>query len=155
MTQEEDLSKVKEMQAAAEKAPPDMEALIRRLDNLAAARRPDPALEREYEHLRDLLTKILAKEGPRYYLDSAGVKRYAFAVVPEPVEINLPKLIAMAKAGQISDELLEKLAPRKVDKDAYRRAGNTGKLTKAQVAATSKFVKGTGHVKFSDPYDAA
>ena len=163
MEENERGSKALEMEAKAIQADGDIEASLMRLDQLAEIRRKDPVIEKEYEDLRDHLTKILKSEGPRYYIDAGGVKRYAYVVAPEPVEINVAALIAMNREGTLNDELLDKIAPRKADKEAYRRAASGGrkltaeqakrKLTRAQVAASSKIVEGTAHVAFSDPYE--
>lgn len=155
MSKEEIISAFQEMEAKATKAPEDVEAALVRLDYLADYRRKDPAIEAEYETLRNKLAKLLGAEGPRYYLDLDGVKRYAYVVAPEPVEIDVAALIAMNKAGELSDEILEKIAPRKADKDAYRREATARRLTRKQIVDSSKVTKGTAHVRFSDPYDAS
>ena len=141
------------LERTAKAAEGDLEEAICQLDELVEARRKDPVIEERYEELRDLVAKAILKDGPRYYLDDRGDKRYAFAVQPEPVEIDVAELIAMNGRGELAGEVLDQIAPRKVDKEAFRRAASTGRLTKAQVAATCKITKGTAHVRFTDPYD--
>jgi hypothetical protein len=155
MSKEESISAFNEMVEKARPAEGDIELSIRRLDELAAARRKDPDIEKEYEDLRDLLVEIIELEGPRYYLDSDGVKRYAYAVTPEPVEIFTEELIKMAGEGLISEEELDLAAPRKASPDGYRRLSMKDTFTNAMIVRTSKIGKGTAHVKFSAPYDAS
>lgn len=155
MNKEEIISAFDEMAAKAQPFDNgDLELSVRRLDELAAIRRPDPDVEKEYEDLRNWVAGILAVEGPRYYLDSDGVKRYAYVVAPEPVAINVDELIKMYHLGEISLEDLNLAAPRKASPDGYRRLSSRKYFTNAMIVRTSKITKGTAHVKFSDPYDA-
>lgn len=155
MSTEEIISAFNEM---TEKAQPfdnkDLELAVRRLDDLATIRRPVPEIEEEYEELRGQIAGILAVEGPRYYLDSDGVKRYAYVVAPEPVEIFTNELIKMKREHLISEEDLDLAAPRKASPDGYRRLSSRKYFTNAMIVRTSKLTKGTAHVKFSAPYDA-
>ena len=141
------------LERTANAAEGDLEEAIIQLDELAEQRRKDPVIEQRYEELRDLVAAAILADGPRYYLDIDGEKRYAYAVQPEPVEVDVAELIAMNGRGELAGEVLDQIAPRKVDKEAFRRAASTGRLTKAQVAATCKIIKGTPHVRFADPYD--
>ena len=143
-----------EIELAAHLAEGDLEEMLVQLDELAERRRKDPVVEARYEELRDLCAKAILREGPRYYLDARGVKRYAFAVQPEPVEIDVGRLMDFYADGSLPVEVLNKIAPRKVDKDAYRRAAAKGELTKEQIAATARIRKGTPHVRFADPVDS-
>jgi hypothetical protein len=150
-------TRMDEIRETAVPAERDTEAMLQELDTLAALRRPDPLIEARYTELRDLLTARLLKEGPRYYLDAFGEKRYAYAIVPEPVEVDVDELIKMNESGEISDDLLNEVAPRKVDKEAFTRAAARGTrkrprkpgITPEQLIRVAKKRPGTGHVRFA------
>jgi hypothetical protein len=144
----------RELEAKATPADKDTEQKLRELDRMVISRRKDPEREREYERLRDEMAAQLAEEGPRYYIDDDGVKRYAFTVQPEPVEVDVDGLLAMYEEGTLSREVLDAVAPRKVDKEQFRRATAGGKITQAQLLKVAKIRKGTAHVKFSKPADS-
>ena len=156
MSKEENLSA---FIAMTEKALPfqdkDLELMVKRLDELAAARRKDPVRELEYEALRDEIAAILAVEGPRYYLDTNGVKRYAYVLSPEPVIINVDELIKMRHEDLISEDDLDLAAPRKASPDGYKRLSSRTMFTNAMIVRSSRIGKGTAHVRFSEPYDAS
>lgn len=147
--------KMAELAATATPADGDTEEMLLRLDTLQARRRKNPVLEREYETLRDTLAARLGAEGPRYYLDNDGVKRYAYAVVPEPIEVDVDALCAMDERGELKEGVLEKVAPRKADKEEYRKAVGRGDITREQFLASATITKGTPYVKQSDPVDDA
>jgi len=144
-----------ELEAMAQQASPDIEAMLVQLDRLAALRRKDPEVERRYEQLRDELAGILGEEGPRFYLDDKGVKRVAYRVQPEKIQVDIAKLNEMAANGEIDEELLERVAPRKADLEALRSAVAAGRMTSAQLLKVARMSKGTAHVRFSDPFDAS
>lgn len=156
---DEERSRFQEIQEQAIPAEYDTEALLLELDSLAALRRPDPHIEARYEELRDLLAKRLHKEGPRYFIDLNGQKRYAYAVIPEPIEVDVDELIAMNHDGEISDKLLDEIAPRKMDMGAFTRAAARGTkknprspgITPEQLMRVARKRKGTGHVRFAKP----
>ena len=140
-----------ELEAKAKAAEGDLELMLAQLDEMAEARRKDPVKEERYAELRDQCSAIILKEGPRYYLDGRGVKRYAFAVQPEPVEIDLDVLDYFYRQGRISADDYEKLCPRRVDKDVFRRLASKGVLTKQMVNQAATMKKGTAHIRFADP----
>jgi len=142
-----------QMQKQALPADADTEAALAQLQALIMRRRKDPEIEARYEQLRDALVDQLKAEGPRYYLDEEGNKRYAYVVQPEPVEVDMDELLALYEAGELPQSLMDKIAPRKVDKEALRRAVSKGQITRAQFTKVAKLVKGTAHVSFSDPVE--
>lgn len=152
---EEALSKRLAMEASAIPADVDTEELLMRLETIQDARRKDPVLEARYEELRDRLVAVIAERGPRYYLDAHGNKRFAYVVAPELVDVDVALLIQMHEEGEVSTALLNEVAPRKIDKDSYRRAVARKKFTNAQVAKLSRLRPGTAHVAFTDPVDEA
>ena len=127
MSKEENISAFIEMTKAAKPLESsDLELMVRRLDELAAIRRPVKEVEAEYEQLRDKVAAILAMEGPRYYVDQDGVKRYAYVVAPDPVVIYVHELIQMGDEGLISEAALNLPAPRtaRPDREDQREAGH-------------------------------
>lgn len=149
--------KREEMEAVAERADLDTEDKLVLLEGMMAELRPDPQLKARYERLRDQLVAQLRREGPRYFIDPQGVKRFAYAVTPETVEVDVAELQHMHKRGELTEEVLDEVAPRKLDRDGFRRAASRGKrggLTRQQVAKVSQIVpKGRGHVAYSGPQE--
>lgn len=143
-----------ELQATATRADMDTEDKLIHLEHLKDQLREDPVVKREYEALRDELAAQLEREGPRYYLDNMGVKRYAYAVVPEPIEVDVDELCRLDEAGELKAGVLDQVAPRKADKERYRAAVQRGDITREQFLATAKVGRGTAYVKSSDPVDA-
>lgn len=146
-------TKLAQIEASAQPAEGDTEAMLRELDELASRRRPNKALEKRYEILRNTLAARLEQEGPRYYLDSNGIKRYAYASVPEPIDVDVPALVDLDESGQLKRGVLDTVAPRKVDKEEYRMAVARGDITQEQFLATSTLGRGTPRVLFSNPDD--
>jgi hypothetical protein len=146
--------RLEELKATSTKADADTEELLVHLEEIQARRRKDPALEREYEDLRATLVARLKEGGPRYYLDNMGLKKYAYLVEPEPVEIDVAALCALDEEGKLKAGVLDAVAPRKADKEAFRRAVGRGDITREQFLATAKVTKGTPYVRHSDPVDA-
>ena len=155
MSKEDQENAAREIEAKAKEASGDLEEMLMVLDDMAERRRKDPVIEARYEELRDDVAQKLLADGPRFYLDSRGVKRFAFAVQPEPVEIDLDVLVGFYNVGEISEQDFEALCPRRVDKEVFRRLASKGTLPKKIVARSAKLRKGTAHVRFSDPYDAS
>lgn len=137
----------------AQPASSDTEDELLWLERLQAKRRKDPAVEREYERLRDSLAARLEKEGPRYYIDNEGIKRYAYAVVPEPVEVDVDLLIEAELEREITYETLDAVAPRKVDKEAFRRAVAAERIPKKVLVKVATVTRGTAYVKTATPDD--
>lgn len=150
---EEERLVLAKLKTEAKPADPDTEIQLMKLADMAASRRKNPDLEKRYEALRELLATQLTKEGPRYFLGEDGIKRYAYAVTPEPVEVSEEKLMELDEAGKLKAGVLEKVAPRKVDKDAFRRAVANGSITREQFLEVAELTQGTKFVKFSDPID--
>ena len=139
------------LQAAATPAEEDLEFKLNRLDTMMAARRKDPVAERRYELLRDEVVGYLREHGPRYYLDSAGFKHYAWAVIPEKVIINVGKMMEAVENGELDPAILADCAPRKANTEAFRRACQLERLTQAQIVEFTTVEEATGHVKVSTP----
>ena len=144
----------REMEAKATPATADTEGKLIALDAMMARRRKDPDLEAAYEALRADLVAQLKAEGPRYFLNADGLKQYAFAVQPEPLDVDVDALIKMYEEGGLSLETLDKVAPRRADREAFRREVAKGNITQAQLLASTKLRQGTPHVKISPPVDA-
>lgn len=140
--------------AAAEEAyGTDLEIELAELARLQARRRKDPQVERDYAAQREVVTALLREVGNRLFLDEYGTKTVAFLVEPEPVEIDLEALEQMELDAEISYELLEELAPRKVDKTAFHRAVAAQRLSAAQVAKVATIGKGTPWVRMDSLRD--
>lgn len=151
MSEKEDhLAKVA---AVATEADMDTELALDGLFSMVIQRREDPDLKVQYELTRDELVARLKEDGPRYFLASDGTKRYAYVVQPEQIEVDMDELMAAVKDGSISQEVLDKIAPRKVDKDALRRAVAKKQIDAATFVRIAELVKKTAHVGFSDPVD--
>lgn len=129
----------------------DTEIRLAELHELVVARRKDPERETRYERERDALAADLLEHGPRYFIDENGDKRYAYAVQPEPVEVDMDELMAMYEDGELSTEVMDQIAPRRVDKEGLRRVVSRKKITPAQFTRFAKLRKGTAFVQFSDP----
>ena len=151
--QEEREAEVAALRATAKPATTDLERDLARLQDMIAARRKNPELEREYEQLRDQVVKYLKTDGPRYYLDGDGNKRYAFAVSPERTVVDVDALQAMVDAGELDAGVLEEVAPRKANVEAFRRACQTERLTDEQIVASTSSLPLTGFVSYSGPDD--
>lgn len=128
----------------------DLEVELAELARLQARRRKDPVLERTYEAQRAVCADLLREQGNRLFLDEHGIKTVAFLVEPEPVDVSVAALEEMELDGDIDYDLLEEIAPRKVDKTAFHRAVATGRLEAKQVAKVAKIGKGTPWVRM-DP----
>ncbi|HWO52048.1 MAG TPA: hypothetical protein VNN23_10660 [Ornithinibacter sp.] len=151
----------KKKQAAidsAVEAEPDTEEALVRLRAMMLARRKDPVADAAYEQLRDALTAQLKAEGSRYFINDEGVKQYAYSTNPESVEVDPAAIIALHDAGEIDDEVFEKVLPRQVDKEALRGAIARGAnprsrkpgIAPAQVAQIARIVPKTAYVVFVD-----
>jgi hypothetical protein len=135
---------------AAEAGPvdADTETKMARLEELQSARRKDPKIEAEYKALRDELAAQIEKEGPRYFVAEDGSKMYAYAIVPEPVEVSISKLEAMDEAGDIPAGLIERVAPRHLNADEFKNALAKKELTRDQILEVTTLGKGTAYLKF-------
>lgn len=160
---EEDVSRVQQMMAEALPADADTEAKLRYLQRLQDVRRKDPVIEAEYARLRDELARQIGQEGPRYYLDDHGVKRFAYIVQPEPLEYDVNELVKAKDEGRISEALLDELAPRKPNSEAIKQAAARGMkknprrpgLPPDVFVKVARKTKGTAYVKYSSPVDPA
>jgi hypothetical protein len=132
--------------------PADLDLLDRivELQSLAAARRPDKAREERYEALREQVTAELVEGGPRWYLDEAGNKRFAYAVSPEQVEADIEELVELAAAGKLPALNVDKVFPRKLDAAELRRALSKNAIPGPVVAKHIHITPKTGYTKFAD-----
>lgn len=151
MSEQED--HLKKLAETATRADFDTEEKILDLHDMVLKRRKDPELEKRYEARRDELVAQLESEGPRYFIDAHGNKRYAYAVVPEPVDVDLDELLVEKAKGNISEETFEAVAPRKIDKEQFRRHVSNGNIPKDVFRRVAKVSRGTPHVGFSDPVE--
>lgn len=108
-------------------------------------------LKKDYEDLRDALAPQLLAEGPRYFLDNESVKRVAYAVQPEPVDVDVDELEKLVKAGKLTQADLDRLAPRKPDKEQFRRYLAQDRITPQDAVKVARITKGTAYVKFITP----
>ena len=111
-TNEEERLVHAKLKTDAKPADPDTEIQLMKLADMAASRRKNPDLEKRYEALRELLANQLTQEGPRYFLGEDGLKRYAYAVTPEPVRVSEERLMDRKEAVRLELAVLAKVAPR-------------------------------------------
>lgn len=159
-------SRTKEIMEQALPADRDTEGRLNYLHGLALRRRKDPDLEARYERERESLAEQLKAEGPRYFLDSDGVKRYAYRVQPESLEVDVDEFVAAHERGEMPEVDLDKVMPRSPNREALRRAiasrskvhlrpdgRKDGKIPAAIVAKTMRYVPGTAQVRFASEED--
>lgn len=137
---------------ATELESPDVLDKLARLDELAALRRPNKALEAEYEALRDEMAAYLKTSGPVYYLDKDHAKRFAWPVEPESLVVDVDLLVELAEEGKI-DVDIDTVAPRKVNAEQLKKAVAKKKIPPREFLRIARLKKGTAHVRFSDPTD--
>jgi hypothetical protein len=142
-----------ELQANATEASADLDAKLARLQAMTLARQQVGKDKPIYEQLRDDVVAELEELGAVYYLDEAGWKHFATAVVPQPLEIDLEVLQHFVDIGELDQEVLDEVTVTKVVAEPFRRAVAAGRITSAQLVACTKLKRGTGHVAFSDPLD--
>jgi hypothetical protein len=138
-----------QMALAARPADRELTEMIKELNRLTVARRRKPKDELAYEQLRDLVAQCLSEEGPRYYVDDDGRKQYAYAVTPEPIEVNMAELTAAFWEGKLTEETMDKIAPRRINTPEFKRAVDTGVVDQDLLVRSTKFRKGTPFVKYS------
>lgn len=131
----------------------DVEDDLVRLEALKDAMTVDPAIKVEYEILRDRLTATLRADGPRLFMAPDGKKYLAMPVLPEGVEVDKAALIALVTEGVLTEDELDKLAPRKVDKAVLTRYAGSGKIPANVLKRIARVVPKTGHVRLY-PIDA-
>ena len=153
MTEEQKEPETKEQMearivASAGVAGPDTEARLADLLDRKNEITVPAERKADYEELRDALTPQLLREGPRYFVDHQGVKRVAYAVQPEPVDVYVRGLEALVAAGKLTEADLDKVAPRKPDKEVFRRYLSTGKIEPSDALKVASISKGTAYVKF-------
>jgi hypothetical protein len=159
-------SRTAEIIAEAVAADADTETKLARLHEMAAMRREDPVLKQHYESLRDAIAPQLRAEGPRYFIGQDGVKRYAYTTTPETLEVDIDEFVRLHEAGEMPEVDLDKVMPRKPDREALRRAiasrskthrlpggEKDGKIPMRVVAKTMRYVPGTARVNFASEQD--
>jgi microcystin degradation protein MlrC len=151
LSMEDQLDAIRE--EAAELADTDIAARLNRLDELAAARRKNPAIEREYETLRAEMSAWLKEAGPVIYLDAHGNKRIAYRVAPTGVEVNVEELVKAVEAGEAKVDL-DVVAPRRVNAEELKKAVATKRIPPKVFLKMAKLQDKTPHVRFTDPDDA-
>lgn len=149
--QDTGLTAEEQLEAIAEQATqvdPDLMDMLARLEVLAARRRKDPALEAEYERLRNAASAIINDTGPRWFLDEDGHKRIAYRQAPMNVDVELDELVRQVAEGEI-DVDLDTVAPRKVNKEELKKAVATGRIPAAKFLRMATLREGTAFVRFS------
>lgn len=149
MSEYEDSAKREEMYAEAEPAGTDLERVLEDLHSLQALRRKNPIVEARYENLRKIATTLLNEGGPRWYLDIDGVKRFAYVVTPETIVVEVADVVALRDEGVITDEELDRVAPRKVKNDEFKRLMALGRIPKDRAKKIARIVPKTSYVGFS------
>lgn len=96
-----------------------------------------------YKELRDEAVSHLDM-GPRYFLDDDGVKTIAVRQQSMRTVVDLDVLMAAIK----DEDLLDQIAPRKLDAEGYKRAVATGKIPDALFVKATKLVPSAAFVKF-------
>lgn len=136
---------VTELIKEATPAGPDTEETLASLARVQGARgrwNKTGDLYEVYTRLRDQATDALV-DGPRYFIDADGVKRYAVRLQAEPVEVDEELL-----AQEVSPAVLAEVAPRKVDKDLFKRAVAAGRIKPATLLKVAKVKPSAPYVKF-------
>lgn len=95
----------------------------------------------EYLALRDAAAVAL-ESGPRYFIDADGAKRVAVRQQSEPVEIDLAIL------SEIPPEIIDKVAPRRIDAEAFKRNVANGKIPAKAFVKHSRIKYVEPHVRF-------
>lgn len=170
MTQQRDIdvekSRTRELMDQALPADADTEDLLLELYDTAAKRRKDPELERYYERLRGQAVRRLRQDGPRFFLDSSGVKRYAWPTTPETLEVDVEEFVRLHEAGEMPEVDLDKVMPRQPNREQLRRyiakrsrvnrnpdGSKDGQIPMRVVTKTMRYVPGTARVSFSSDED--
>lgn len=136
-----------EMVEAALPADPDLVEDLMNLRVIAAALRPDPELKARYEAMRDeLVARVKGK--PRFFIDEQGQRVYAHAQIPARLIVDTRLLEDAEMDNKLSYEVLDEVAPRKVDMPAFRRAIAAGRVPDDVLVTAASMVDGTGYVRF-------
>jgi hypothetical protein len=97
----------------------------------------------EYEALRDDVVELLEGQ-PRYFISESGAKWYATVEQTEPLKVDLELLLEEID----SEELLDEIAPRKVNTTAFKQAVMTGRISNETLLKVGKLSKNRPFVKF-------
>lgn len=130
----------------ATQAGEDLEEMVLRLEEMKTRYSEPAEHKKKREELRNDVAKILEAEGPRYFLDHDGNKRFVWVTVPETVNLDIDRLIEMDENGDVPYDLLDKVAPRKVDRAGLSSAIASGALTSEQVKEIATVVHQTPRV---------
>ena len=117
----------------AQPAPNDLETMLEEYEQLVQAAREPADNKARREELKALIVSRLKDEGPRYYLDESGAKRYAWETTPETVNLDVSKVVEYDENGEIQLGLIDKIAPRQLSREGLRSAISSGALTPEQV----------------------
>lgn len=135
----------KELIAEAVAAIEDTEELLAKLERVQGERglwtSDNGAHNLEYLALRDAAAVVL-ESGPRYFIDADGAKRVAVRQQSEPIDIDLAIL------SEIPPEIIDKVAPRKIDTEAFKRNVANGKIPAKAFVKHSKIRHVDPHVRF-------
>lgn len=124
---------LEEVMQLATQADNDLELMLAEYQQLAERYREPKEHKEKREALRDKIARELAHDGPRYYLDDEGNKRYAWQTTPETVQVDIDLLMELDEAGEVPFDLLDKVAPRQVNRAGLRSAIQSGALSPEQV----------------------
>ena len=147
-TNAERLARLAEVASVADT---DTEEALLQLQRLAEQRRKDPVVEQKYEALRNQLSRQIGAEGARWFLDAEGNKWLGYTVAPSKTTLDVAEATAMAKKDEITEEVLDLIAPRKQDLAGLKQAIVQKKLTPAQIQHLCSFEPGTPYVQFGQP----
>lgn len=133
----------RELAAQAQDADPDTESKLARLRQVTKEK---DALEAERVKLRDELAPAL--EGPRYFIDAEGVKRFGYVLQTEEEIIDLDKL-----SGYVSEETVDAVSKRVPDREAFRKAVARGDIPVETAAKVVRYKPKAASVRFGTPYE--
>lgn len=115
------------------------------LARLHALSRHRKQIQENYEELRDQLLPELDGD-PVYFIDDTGVKRYAARINPELKEVDLELLDLL-----VPYDVLDEVAPRKVDMAAFQLAAAAGRIPKEVLVRVARIVPGSPRITFGNP----
>lgn len=134
--------------AKAEEADEELAELLLTLEAIQAARRKDPVLEARYESLRASVVALLGRD-PKWLSTPRG-RVLALVSAPQALVVDPLLLEDLERDDGLPYEVLDEVAPRKVDLVAFRRAVSSGRITSVQLLKVASMVPKTPFVRFVD-----
>lgn len=103
------------------------------------------------EAIRDELLPLMEQAGPRYFINSDGVKLYGVYSETEEMLVDLDLL--EAQAPEVYQDVVE--TERKVDKSRLKAAVATGRLPRELARKVIRYKPKSKTIRFGNPNDAA